>query len=86
MATVEYAKPVNKEMTPREELAHLRDLIQKAKDQEKYNIVYKNDLTDLTWQTLSQEGYKLKREVDPDNPNRNEKINLNKIQFTIKWG
>ena len=86
MATVEYAKPVNKEMTPREELAHLQDLIQKARDQEKYYIVYKNDLTDLTWQTLSQNGYKLKREVDPDNPNRNEKINPNKIQFTIKWG
>ena len=86
MATVEYTPKPSKEMLPAEELAHLQDLIQKAKDQAKNSIVYKNDLTDLTWQKLSQEGYKLKREVDPDNPNRNEKINPNKIQFTIKWG
>ena len=63
--------------TEREEYQELKDRIADAETEGKREIHHKGDLRDFAWQKLSQEGYRLQRTVDPENPNN--------INFYIRW-
>lgn len=66
-----------KRMTDKEEYEHLKQKIEDATDDGKRELLHKGDLRDLAWQKLSQEGYRLSRNVNPDDPND--------IKFVITW-
>ncbi len=66
-----------KRLTDKEEYIDLKEKIDEANLNGKREIHYKGDLRDFAWQTLSQEGYRLQRTVNPENPND--------INFYIRW-
>lgn len=66
-----------KRLTDKEEYIDLKEKIDEANLNGKREIHHKGDLRDFAWQTLSQEGYRLQRTVNPENPND--------INFYIRW-
>lgn len=66
-----------KRLTDKEEYIELKERIEEAKNNGLREIHHKGDLRDFAWQTLSQEGYRLQRTVNPENPNE--------INFCIRW-
>src|SRR6187399_1791016 len=68
-ATVEIRPPrfasQKPELTPQEELDEARRLIEQANANNLQKVIIPHDLKDLAWQKLSQEGYKIKRQILP---------------------
>lgn len=84
-ANVEIKSPIylqqfernKKAISDKEEYELLKERILVSKNEGKRELHHRGDLRDFAWQTLSQEGYRLNRSVNENNPND--------INFIIRW-
>ncbi len=74
-------------LSPKEEYDEVKKAIEEGRNNNRIAIIIAHDLQDYAWQKLSQEGFKLKREVLPrliPNPKVQAcELDTNRVQFTI---
>lgn len=74
------------QLTPEQELEKALSIIEDAKNNQQSSVKIAGDLSDYTWQKLSQKGYKIQRRVLPrlvqTNVNADE-LDQNRIEFEI---